>query len=203
MKNYLRLNEKNIIKYKDKHNWHGNGNEIHDPLVIDSINRQYSKLKLKNLKRFIDISGLTLEYVYLNGCKYITIEKCKFKYFNLTSCQNIVVRDNHLPTFILLYSKNNLIIGNQISERDYDAVKNSLAERQGSKILNWVLRIWVVIIFFILSYVGSHYSTYVYLCFFVVVLGVLIYLKLLIKNSIKKANKLPENKFVNNVQIPV
>ena len=178
MKNYLRLTEKNIDKYKTKHNWQGSGNEINAPLIIDSINPQYSKLKLKNLKRFIDISDLLLDYVYLTGCKYVSIDGCEFKYFNLTSCQNIVVRNNVLPVFILLYSRNNKIIGNEISERDYDGVKNSLGEREGSKKLNVVLGIWVALIFFILTYGGSHYSTFVYLIFFIIILGVLVYFKI-------------------------
>jgi len=203
MKNYLRLKEKNIIKYKNKHNWQGTGNEINDPLVIDSINPQYSKLKLKNLKRFIDISDLSLDYAYLTGCKYVSIEGCEFNYFNLTSCQNIVVRNNILPVFILLYSRHNKIVRNQISERDYDKVKNSLSERQDSKKFNVVLGIWVALIFFILSYGGSHYSTFVYLCFFVIVLGVLVYFKIRYIVLIKRGVTLPDNIFTNNVKIPV
>ena len=203
MKKYLRLKEKNIIKYKNKHNWQGNGDEIHAPLVIDSINPQYSKLKLKNLKRFIDISALSLDYVYLTGCRYVSIEGCEFKYFNLASCQNIVVRNNFLPVFTLLYSRNNKIIGNQISERDYDGVKNSLGEREDSKKLNVVLGIWVALIFFILSYGGSHYSTFVYLIFFIIVLGVLVYFKIRYIVLIKRGATLPDNIFTHNVKIPV
>ncbi len=126
------------------------------------------------MKRFIDISDLLLDSVYLTGCKYVSIEGCEFKYFNLTSCQNIVVRNNFLPVFTLLYSRNNMIIGNEISERDYARVKNSLGEREDSKKLNVVLGILVALIFFILSYGGSHYSTFVYLVFFIIVLGVLV-----------------------------
>jgi len=201
MKEYLRLNEKNIVKYKNEHGWQGNGKEASDPLVIDSINPQYSKLKLKNLKRFIDISDLSLDYVYLTGCRYVSIEECEFNYFNLASCQNIVVRNNFLPVFTLLYSRNNKIIGNQISERDYDGVKNSLGEGEDSKKLNVVLGIWVALIFFILSYGGSHYSTLVYLIFYCIVLGVLVYFKILFIVLIKRGATLPANIFTNNEKL--
>jgi len=176
---------------------------VHDPIVIDSIPPHYSKLKLKNLKRFIDISDLSLDYVYLTGCRYVSIEGCEFKYFNLTSCQNMVVRRNFLPIFILLYSRNNKIVGNQISERDYDMVKKSLGAREDNKKLNLVLGLIVALIFFILSYGGSHYSTFVYLIFFVIVLGVLVYFKIQIIVLIKRSNTLPDNIFTKNVKIPV
>ena len=202
MKEYLRLNERNIDKYKIRYNWQGNGNEVHDPLIINSISPQYRKLKIKKLKRIIDISGLSLDRLYLNGCKYISIEGCDLKYFNLMSCQNIVVRNNFLPVFILLYSRNNKIIGNQISESDFDMVKNSLGEREDNKKLNWGLLMILGLIFYIISFGGSHYSTYVYLCFFVVIFGVFFYLKLLINHLIKKASVLPDNVFMDNIQIP-
>ena len=166
MKEYLRLNERNIDKYKNEHGWQGSGNAIYDPIVINSINPQYRKLKLKKLKRIIDITDVSLDYIYLNGCRYVTIERCEFKYFNLMSCQNIVVRDNLLSKFILLYSKNNKIIGNQISKRDFDMVKNSLGEREDNKKLTWGIWMILALIFYIISFGGSHYSTYVYLCFF-------------------------------------
>jgi hypothetical protein len=203
MKEYLRLNEKNIDKYKSKYNWQGSGLEVHDPLVIDSLNKQYRKLKLKRMKRVIDITDLSLDYVYLNSCRYVTIEGCKFRYFNLTSCRNIVVRDNFLPKFVLLYSKNNKIIGNQISERDFEMIKNSLGEREDNKKLNWVIWIILGLIFYIISFGGTRYSTYVYLCFFIIVFGVLVYLKLLISHLIKKANALPDNVFIDNIRIPI
>ena len=203
MKEYLRLNEKNIDKYKYKHNWQGSGLGVHDPLLIDSLNPQYRKLKLKKMKRIVDITDLSLDYVYLTGCRYVSVEGCEFKYFNLTSCQNIVVRDNILPTFVLLYSKNNKIIGNQISEKDFDRVKNSLGEREGNKILTWVIWMVLALIFYIISFGGSHYSTFVYLCFFVIVFGVLVYFKILINHLIKKANTLPNNVFIDNTHISI
>jgi len=116
MKNYLRLNEKNIDKYKNKYNWHGSGIEVDDPIIINSINPHYHKLKLKNLNRFIQITGITFAYVYIIGCRNILIEGCQFGHFNLTLCQRLEVRNNILPSFVLRFSRNNKISGNQISQ---------------------------------------------------------------------------------------
>jgi len=203
MQNYLRLNEKNLFKYKNENNWQGNGIEAHDPIVINSINPRYHKLKLKNLNKFIHISDLSLSYVYLIGCRNILIKECKFNRFSLSLCQHVEVRNNILPVFTLLYSRNNKIIRNQISERDYDVVKNSLGEHQDNKKLNVVLGGIVALIFFILSYGGSHYSTLVYLSFFVIVLGVLVYFKIRCIVLIKRSDTLPDNIFTNNAKIPV
>jgi len=197
MKNYLRLNEKNIVKYKNENNWQGNGIEAHDPIIIDSINPHYHKLKLKNLNRFIQISDLSLGYVYLTGCRNILIEECKFNQFNLTSCQRIEVRNNILPAFVLLFSRDNKIIGNEISQDSYDIVKDSLDERNDNKKLSVVLGIMVALVFFTLSYgVGP------FLYFYILVLGIIIYFKIRSKILIKRANTFPNNIFRNNIKIP-
>ena len=197
MKKYLRLNKKNIIKYKKENNWEGNGIEAHDPIIINSINPHYQKLKLKNLNRFIQISDLSLDYVYLTGCRNILIKECKFNQFNLTSCQRIEVRNNKLPLFILLFSRDNKILGNQISQEDYNMVTNNLGERQDNKKLSVVLGIMVALVFFTLSYgVGP------FLYFYILVLGIIIYFKIRSRILIKRADTLPDNIFSNNIKIP-
>lgn len=52
MKNYLRLKEKNLKKFKNEHFWEGNGSGAYNPIKIDSIQRQYTRLKLNRLKIF-------------------------------------------------------------------------------------------------------------------------------------------------------
>lgn len=197
MKKYLRLNEKNIVKYKNENNWQGNGIDAHDPIVINSINPHYRKLKLKNLNKFIQISALSLGYVYLIGCRNILIKDCKFNYFNLTSCQRIEVRNNILAYFVLLFSRNNKILGNQISQDSYDVVKNSLDERQDDKKLSIVLGMLVVWILYNFSY-----DLWIWFFYSLIIFGIVIYFKIRGKVLIKRADTLPNNIFRNNIKIP-
>ena len=197
MKNYLRLNEKNIVKYKNENNWQGNGIEAHDPIIINSINPHYHKLKLKNLNRFIQISDLSLGYVYLTGCRNILIEECKFNQFNLTSCQRIEVRNNILPAFVLLFSRDNQIIDNEISQDSYDIVKNSLDEHHDDKKLSIVL--WIIVIWMLYNF---SYDLWIWFFHSLIVFGIIIYFKIRSKILIKRADILPNNIFRNNIKIP-
>ena len=198
MKKYLRLNEKNIDKYKNKYIWQGTGIDAHDPIIINSINPRYHKLKLKNLNRFIQISGISFAYVYIIGCRNILIEGCKFGHFNLTLCQGIEVRNNILPSFVLRFSRNNKINGNQISQDSYDIVKNSLGERQDDKKLSLVLGLTVIMMLYTFPYDLS-----IYFLMSIVIFGTVIYFKIRSKILAKKADTLPANIFWNNIKIPV
>ena len=198
MTKYLRVNEKNIDKYKNKYNWKGSGIAAHDPIVINSINPHYQKLKLKNLNRFIQISGITFAYVYIIGCRNILIDGCKFGHFNMTLCQRLEVMNNILASFVVLFSRNNKILGNQIYQDSYDVVKNSLGERQDDKKLSLVLKMTLVMMLFTLAY-----GSWPYFFISILICGTVIYFKFRSKFLMKKADTLPDNIFLDNIKIPV
>ncbi len=198
MRNYLRLNEKNIDKNKNKYDWQGSGIDAHNPIVINSINPHYHKLKLKNFTRFIQISGISFAYVYIIGCRNISVEGCKFGHLNLTLCQHVEVRNNILPSFVLRFSRNNKISGNQISQSSYDKVKNSLNELQDDKLLSLVLGLTVIMMLYTFLY-----NLWVYFLMSIAIFGTVIYFKIRSKFLMNRADTLPDNIFLNNIKIPV
>ena len=198
MKKYLRLNEKNIDKYKNKFSWQGSGIEADDPIIINSINPHYHKLKLKNLTRLIQITGIFFAYVYIIGCRNILTEGCQFGHLNLTLCQHVEVRNNILPSFVLLFIRNNKILGNKIYQDSYDMIKNSLGERHNAKILSKVLGLTVIMMLFTLSY-----ASWPYFFLSLLIFGTVIYFKIRSKTLIKRADTLPDNIFRNNIKISV
>ena len=196
MKNYLRLNKKNLKKYKIEYGWEGIGNGAHNPIKIDSINKPYTRLKLKQLENYIQISNLTLEFLYLKNCKNIEIKDCRINHLVLTSCRRMILRNNILLSFVLFTSKNNKIIGNQISRLDYHLVKNNQWDHRENKILSLVLCVALILIYYIISY-----EYLLGLIYFIPIVGVVIYAKILSKVQNKRVSNLPENIFLENVEI--
>ena len=190
MKNYLRLSEKNLKKYKNEYCWEGIGNETYNPIKIDSINKQYIRLKLKRLENYIQISNLTLEFLYLKNCKNIEIKYCRINHLVLTSCRRMILRNNILLSFVLFTSKNNKIIGNQISQKDYHLVKNNHWDHRENKTLSLVFCVALILLFYIISY-----EYLLGLIYFIPIVGIVIYAKILYKIQNKRISTLQDNTF--------
>jgi len=104
------MNEKEIIYSEDDIRqlsttlqWQGSGTE-HDPLIIPNKTGLPEKFKISSNELYIKIIDCSFDYVILEKCRCISIERCTFNHLGLVISSNISLKNSSLSSLHLSFS---------------------------------------------------------------------------------------------------
>lgn len=102
----IRYSEEDIIKIGRKLSWNGTGTES-DPLVISNEEGLPLKFAFIESRLYIKFLNCRIEYLALNDCQNISIEKCSFEALRLVFSRNNSVTNSSISKLGLSFSFNN------------------------------------------------------------------------------------------------
>lgn len=102
----IRYSEENIIELGRKLSWDGAGTES-DPLVISREEGLPLKFAFIESRLYIKLLNCRIEYIALNDCQNISIEKCSFEVLRFVFSRNNIVANSSISKLGINFSFNN------------------------------------------------------------------------------------------------
>jgi hypothetical protein len=217
----IRYSEENIIELGRKLSWDGAGTES-DPLVISREEGLPLKFAFIESRLYIKLLNCRIEYIALNDCQNISIEKCSFEVLRFVFSRNNIVANSSISKLGINFSFNNcfkecsILKVNNLDSKDNIFKDCTLSEKAnktlGESFFNLssfvkplffgIIAIGILVLLFPLIYIFTTIPILEEWIFMICIFfGIVVLYLIALKIEGKPSHKEPSNKIISSRQI--